>query len=162
MKKLLIPFFITLCVMLTFLVAAAHPGKPDNASDTAEFKGLIDRYWSAWSSLDTDTVAPYYAKDADLVFFDVAPLKYQGWNAYKTGAQKTLLAKTARLKVTSRDDLKVTRHGDFAWTAGTFHLIITPKEGDPTETDIRHTAIWEKRSGKWLIVHEHVSVPMAE
>jgi ketosteroid isomerase-like protein len=28
------------------------------------------------------------------------------------------------------------------------------------EVDGRHTAIWEKRGAKWLIVHEHVSAPL--
>jgi ketosteroid isomerase-like protein len=34
------------------------------------------------------------------------------------------------------------------------------KDGKGLEADTRQTAIWEKRGGKWLIVHEHVSVPM--
>jgi ketosteroid isomerase-like protein len=28
------------------------------------------------------------------------------------------------------------------------------------ELDARHTAIWERRGGKWLVVHEHISVPL--
>jgi ketosteroid isomerase-like protein len=40
------------------------------------------------------------------------------------------------------------------------HLSIAFKDGKTEEIDARHTAIWEKRGGKWLIVHEHVSVPM--
>ena len=34
------------------------------------------------------------------------------------------------------------------------------KGGGQTEMDGRHTAIWERRGGKWLIVHEHVSAPL--
>ena len=42
----------------------------------------------------------------------------------------------------------------------TFHLSAKPKAGGDMEIDCRHTAIWEKRDGKWLIVHEHVSAPL--
>jgi ketosteroid isomerase-like protein len=34
------------------------------------------------------------------------------------------------------------------------------KDGKAMDLDVRHTAIWEKRGGKWLIVHEHVSAPL--
>jgi len=34
------------------------------------------------------------------------------------------------------------------------------KIGTAMEIDCRHTAIWEKLRGKWLIVHEHVSAPI--
>jgi len=26
----------------------------------------------------------------------------------------------------------------------------------------RHTAIWEKRDGQWVIVHEHLSAPLTQ
>ncbi len=154
----------TLLLMLlvmpaVLLIGSAHARKIASQEDTTEFKNRIDRYWAAWCTLHVDNVAPFYARDADLVIFDVAPLKYQGWPAYRAGVQKRFLDPTARLQVTSNRDLKVTRHDKIAWTTGTFHLLITPKEGDPQETDIRHTAIWEQRGGNWLIIHEHTSIP---
>jgi ketosteroid isomerase-like protein len=42
----------------------------------------------------------------------------------------------------------------------TFHLSGKKKTGESVEVDGRHTVIWENRSGKWLIVHEHFSVPL--
>jgi hypothetical protein len=46
-------------------------------------KKLIQRYYAAWNTLNTDNPAQFYAKDASLSFFDVLPLKYQGWAEYK-------------------------------------------------------------------------------
>ena len=40
------------------------------------------------------------------------------------------------------------------------NLSANPKAGGAMEVDCRHTAIWEKGGGKWLIVHEHVSAPL--
>ena len=43
-----------------------------------DFNDLIKRYYAAWSTLNPDNASFLYAKDADLVFFDIAPLKYSG------------------------------------------------------------------------------------
>src|SRR6185503_19660135 len=57
--------------------AAAKPA-PD-----AEFKKLIAEYYKAWSSMNPNNASKYYAKDAGLVFFDIAPMQYHGWDEYK-------------------------------------------------------------------------------
>ena len=143
---------------LALLAAAGRSAAPP-ASDEAEFKGLIQRYWQAWSSLNPDNAAPLYAKDADVVFFDVSPLKYTGWEEYKAGVTK-FFATAASANFAANDDLKVTRHGDIAWTTSTIHGTINQKSGETMQFTGRHTAIWEKRGGKWIIVHEHVSAPL--
>ena len=105
--------------------------------------------------------AKYYAKDADLIFYDIAPMKYNGWAEYKAGVMKAFFDTITSGKLTPNiNDLKVTRRGNVAWTTLTFHLSGKPKAGGSMELDARHTAIWEKRGGHWLIVHEHISVPL--
>jgi len=140
-------------------VAVAGTGKQAAGGD-AEFKALIDKYYAAWSSMNTDNAAPLYAKDADLTFYDIAPLKYKGWDEYVVGVKKNFFDMSASAKLTPNDDLKVTRRGNVAWTSVTFHLVAKMKDGTTLDLQGRHTAIWEKRGGKWLIVHEHVSSPL--
>lgn len=125
----------------------------------AVFEQLIEQYYSAWNTGNPDNAAPLYAPEAGLVFYDLAPLKYNGWSEYKDGAAK-LLSQFASAKLTPNDDLKVTRRGKVAWTTVTFHLSGKLQNGAAMELDGRHTAIWEKRGAKWLIVHEHVSAPL--
>jgi ketosteroid isomerase-like protein len=137
---------------------AAKPA-PDAALKN-EFKKMIDEYYTAWSTLNPDNAAKYYAKDADIVFYDVAPLKYNSWSEYKAGVIKAFTETMSSGKLTPNDDLKVTRRGNIVWTTVTFHLSAKPKAGGAMEVDCRHTAIWENRGGKWLIVHEHVSAPL--
>jgi uncharacterized protein (TIGR02246 family) len=144
---------LTAGALLTVVKAA------DTAAD-AEFRALLDRYAAAWSSMDPNQPAPLYAQDAGLVFYDLAPFAYSGWSEYREGVQKTFFDKMASGKLTHKDDLRVTRRGNVAWTTASLHLSLTFKDGKSEEVDARHTAIWEKRGGKWLIVHEHVSVPM--
>ena len=107
-----------LLIFSLFTLASAQ-GK--RSSSDAEFKALIDRYFAAWSSLNPDNAAPLYAKDADLVFYDITPLKYAGWAEYEKGSRAGL-ADFESLKLTPNNDLKVTRRGNIAWTSVTFQL----------------------------------------
>src|SRR5262249_47176540 len=111
-----------------------------------------------WSTMDPSKPAPFYSTAADNVYFDIAPLKYNGWSEYAKGVQQ-VLAEYSSLKLTLNDDARVHRNGNSAWSTATFHLDGTHKDGSKESSDARWTAIWEKTAGKWLIVHEHVSLP---
>lgn len=159
-SKLFKRFLTTGIMLLIVLSGSAQSRGTARQAQDAEFKSLIDRYYAAWSSLNADNAAQFYAKDADLIFFDIAPLQYKGWAEYKEGVKKAFFDIITAGKLTPNNDLRVSRHGNMAWTVVTFHLSATPKAGGAMELDGRHTAIWEKRGGKWLIVHEHISVPL--
>lgn len=145
------PVRILLATIVIFMGAFAAWALADrllsaNQSGDGEFKTLIERYYTQWSTLNPDNAAPLYAKDADLVFFDLAPLKYIGWAEYKEGVQKNFFEKMSGGRVTPGNDLKVVRRGNIAWTMVTNHFSIRLKDGRTIETDGRHTAIWEKRA----------------
>ena len=158
--KTIVALTLILLVALAGATQAKSPTKKVRGVD-AEFKKLIEEYYAAWSQLNADTPAKYYAKDADLIFYDIAPMKYNGWKEYHDGVQKHFFDTATSAKLTpNMNDLKVTRRGDVAWTTVTFHLSVKPKAGGAMELDARHTAIWERRNGQWQIVHEHVSVSL--
>jgi len=122
-------------------------------------KKLIESYYAAWNTLKTESPARFYAKEASLPFFDIMPLKYRGWSEYEAGVEKFFFSKISGGKLLHNNDLKITRRGETAWISLTFKLAFTFKTGESVEMDCRHTAIWECRRGRWLIVHEHVSTP---
>jgi ketosteroid isomerase-like protein len=126
-----------------------------------DFSGLIKRYYAAWSTLNPDNAAMFYAKDADLVFFDVDPLKYTSWQQYHDNFKNNVGPTFSSLTITPGSDLKVTRRGNITLTTLTFHLSAKAKDGTAIEFDGRHTAVWERRGGRWLIIHEHVSKPLS-
>lgn len=159
LSKIVLTFGIVGLIAMCASAQAKRAPTPKTASE-AEFKALLDQYYAAWSTLNPDNAARFYAKDADLVFYDLAPLKYKGWGEYKTGVIKAFTETMASGKLTPKDDLKVNQRGNVVWTTVTFHLSAQPKAGGAMELDCRHTAIWEKRGGKWLIVHEHLSAPL--
>jgi hypothetical protein len=69
---------------LVLLTAAAIPagcgsGRASTQDATVKIRPFIENLNAAWQTLDTAKAAPFYAKDAGLAFYDVAPLKYTGW-----------------------------------------------------------------------------------
>ena len=147
-------------IKLTLALAALFANSLLAQSD-ADFKKMVVNYWQTWSLMDTDKSAVMYVKNPDAVFFDVTPMKYTGWDEYAAGVKKAF-GGTASAKFTADDDITVSHHGNFAWTTDTFHGVLTGKDGKTSNLNGRHTAIWERVGGKWLIVHDHVLVPMGE
>ncbi|MDQ1410694.1 MAG: hypothetical protein QOJ41_2429 [Acidobacteriaceae bacterium] len=142
--------------LLTLGVARAQ----QQGNDDATFRKLTDDYCAAWSTGNTDNAAKFYAQDNDLIFYDVTPFSYHGWKEYAPGVQKAFLDNAAEAKLTCGKDLKVTRRGKVAWTTLPMHLHEKTKDGKVMEAELRYTGIWEKRGPNWLLVHEHLSVPM--
>lgn len=148
------------CLWATaLLLPAAWANAAENTQKV--FDRLTHKYCELWSGVDSSRAAVLYAKDPDPVFYEVAPMKYVGWNRYQRGVQTLFLDKLKSGKVTRNNDLRVTRRGGVVWTTVTIRISQTFKDGKTVNLECRHTAIWERRAGKWLIIHEHVSAPLA-
>ncbi len=128
-------------------------------SEEARFKTLLADCHRAWDTLRPENAAPFYAKGRGLVFYDLAPLKYDGWSGFERGAQK-MFATIKSAKITRNNDFKVVQTGKVAVTTVTFMLTAKPVKGKTWKTPGRHTAVWEKMGKKWLIIHDHWSTPM--
>src|ERR1700758_2783832 len=103
-----------IAILLLVLSVTAQTGQVASSMQD-EFRTLVDRYYAAWNSGNPDNAAPLYAHDADLVFYDLTPLKHTGWAEYDAGVRK-VLASFASARFTPQSDLRVTRRGLIAWT----------------------------------------------
>jgi ketosteroid isomerase-like protein len=115
---------------------------------------------NAWSMLDPDAAAKYYAKDADLVFFEPSPLQDKGWDAYYLNLKK-LFSNYQNVSLRLNDDANVHFKGDFAYATATWNLEGTLTDGAKQQLDLRWTVVLERRNEEWVVVHEHVSAPLA-
>ena len=146
---------IAALMLATISLPALAQGKGD------DINALVKGYYAAWNTGNPDNAAVFYAKDADLVFFDIAPLKYAGgWKEYSDNFKKNVAPGFATLTLTPGNDIKITRKGNIALATLTFHLAAKQKDGTALDFDGRHTLVWEKRGAQWLIIHEHVSKPL--
>ena len=126
-----------------------------------ELRALVPKIVASWETMDFAKIEPYYAADADLSYFDLAPMKYNNWAEYRAGAQKGLFEPNSSIKAKMNDDLRVHSSGKFAWATFTFGADLTSKQGATTHVDGRWTMVLEKRAKGWIVVHEHVSAPLA-
>jgi ketosteroid isomerase-like protein len=132
------------------LAAPKKGGIPD--------KALMQKIWDGWSTLDPANTAQFYAAGPH-VFFDIAPLKYDSWDEYEAGVKKVLAGyKSATFTV--NDDAQIHPAGQIVWGTATVKFDMMEKSGKDDRGDMRWTVVWQKQGGRWLIVHEHVSVPM--
>ena len=138
--------------------AIAQGKKEARPAGNDDVSTVLKQLYAAWGDLDPQKAAPFYAKDADLTFFDIAPMKYQGWSGYAAGVPQAF-APYKSGKFTLNDDLRTHRHGNLAWATATWHAELTKKDGSIEKPEGRYTAVLEKRDGKWLVVHEHMSLP---
>jgi ketosteroid isomerase-like protein len=151
---------VTLLMAVT--ASAQYPtGAAQNPPPRAdpEIRTTLERLYAAWSDLDPAKTARFYAKDPDLAFFDVAPMKYTGWAEYAAGVPKAF-ANYRSGKFTLNDDLRVHRHGNQAWATATWRGELTKKAGGIEQVAGRYTAVLETRGKDWLVLHEHMSVPL--
>lgn len=124
-----------------------------------DFHPLMQQVWDAWGTLDPANAARFYSKDAERTFFDIAPMKYTGWSEYAAGVKKTF-ADYSSGKFTLSGSSHVVQRPAMAWATATGHGVLNKKSGAKEELDFRWTVVWEKEGSDWLIIHEHVSVPM--
>jgi ketosteroid isomerase-like protein len=113
----------------------------------------------AWSTLNPDHAAPFYAQDADLVFFDIPPTESHGFAEYKASAVN-LFSRFQSMKFIVNDDAQVRVTAESAFGTANCRLELLTKENKPVAMNARWTLVWEKRGAQWLIVHEHLSIPM--
>jgi ketosteroid isomerase-like protein len=120
-------------------------------------KAYLQKIWDGWATLDPSHQKQYYAQGPH-VFFDDEPLKYNNWDEYQSTTAKELAEyKSGSFKV--NDDAQIHKSGDIYWATATVAADMTQKSGKREQETFRWTVIFEKQNGKWIIVHEHVSVP---
>jgi ketosteroid isomerase-like protein len=130
------------------------------ASETAEFKALVRRFWDDWNrSVNPDDVAQYYSKDPRNLYYDLYPLKFTGWAEFEAFSKKQA-AGLLKADMTPNDDFRLIRDGGLAITTFTFHVVFYRKDGSTSQTDGRDTCVWQKQDGRWLIIHQHLSAPV--
>lgn len=144
---------------LLALSSTASAADKLSAAEREEFKLMAYRLWTGWDSLDPSKVASFYSKDPNNVYFDISPLKFKGWAEYADVAGKSLAGAQGAKWSPNGDDFNVIKNGNLAVTTLTMNLLFTDKAGVTSKMQVRDTDVWEKQAGKWLIVHEHVSVP---
>ena len=143
---------ILVCVVALSATSFAAPsaGAPD--------KAYLQKILDGWSSMNPANLKESYAQ-GDRLFFDIAPLKYNNWAEYQAGVTE-LFKSYKSMKLTLNDDAQIHHEGNLTWAVATVKEDAVTSTGKHELGTFRWTIVFQKSSGKWLVVHEHTSVPL--
>ena len=127
------------------------------ATDEAQIRALIDDREKAVRVRDINgsmaNISP------DIVWFDVVnPLQHNGSDALRKRAEEWFGSFEGPIAYEIRD-LNITAGDDIAFSHGLNHVSATKTGGGQLEMWWRTTVCFRKVDGKWLVTHEHNSVP---
>ncbi|MEW6144250.1 MAG: SgcJ/EcaC family oxidoreductase [Thermodesulfobacteriota bacterium] len=124
----------------------------------SEIRKLIDDWRDAMRGGDIDAIMSFYAPDIRL-FDIIPPLEHKGQEAYRKIWDMCLPAFEGPIECEVRD-LRITAGDDMAFSHGLYRFWGTMTDGKKMDMWARGTVCYRKLDGKWMIVHDHHSVPI--
>src|SRR5215207_4420628 len=127
------------------------------AADEAHIRGLIEERVRAVRAQDVDALMSTHAPD--VVMFDALdPLRYAGSGAVGERAGQWLSWYQGPVGYEVRD-LSVTAGDGAAFCHYLYRVSGTMTNGREVDMWVRSTVCFRKVDGRWLVAHEHTSVP---
>jgi uncharacterized protein (TIGR02246 family) len=157
MKTMLARLFGSACLLTLLTLVPCLPAKADAQAD---IKALEDRFIAAFKAKDLDAIMKVYVPDQTLFVFDVAPPRqYVGAAAYRKDWQEFFDSLDGPITI-ELTDLDVTADDNLGYSHSIQHVSGTDKQGKKVDLTVRVTDVYKKINGNWLVIHEHVSVPV--
>jgi uncharacterized protein (TIGR02246 family) len=130
------------------------------ADAQSDIKALENRFIAAVKAKDLDAIMKVYVPDQTLFVFDVVPPRqYVGAPAYRNDWQEFLDSFNGPITA-ELSDLDITADDNLAYGHSIQHVAGTDKQGKKQDLTVRVTDVYKKINGNWLVIHEHVSVPV--
>jgi ketosteroid isomerase-like protein len=152
---------LVLTLLLLITTASAQTARHSAQGGSAEDQ--LRQLWTDWAKAfrahDIKEVMRVYAPTDELVAYDiVAPLQYRGAGAYRKDYIEFMNQYDGPIDIEFRD-IHVLTAGDVGVLFALEHLRAKLKSGGTQDLWLRATSAARKINGKWLIVHDHISVP---
>jgi ketosteroid isomerase-like protein len=127
------------------------------ASTQSEIRALLDSRSEAVRTKDIDRLMSFYSPD--IVYFDVVPgLQYTGSAALRARFSEWFDGfKSFGQEIR---DLNILASGDIAVAYMLIRAGVTLKNGREVGYWVRATSCCQRSNHRWLVTHEHVSLPV--
>ena len=154
MKKLV--SLIGIMLLTLVLTGCAMTGETSDQK-IAAVKELDAKYLAAFSKGDINSLMEAYWKSPDLVLYPPDALEAKGWDTARAGLGNFMKnAPGAKLELVEPN---YSVAGDAVIVWGKWKMTIPTPKG-PAEMIGRFTEVAMKKEGKWVLVHDHPSVPL--
>lgn len=129
----------------------------NKTTDEAQIRGLIESRINAVREKDTNGALLDHSSDV-LMFDVVNPLYYVGSDKVKERVKEWFSMYQSPIGYDPRD-LSVTIGDDVAFCHYLYRVTGTRKDGVNVDMWVRATVCFRKIDGRWMVKHEHDSVP---
>lgn len=149
-------------VLLTFAVVILCLGHTARAgsNDIDQIRILESKLAAAAEARDLDAIMKAYVPDESLFVFDVIPPReYVGAKAFRKDWDEFLGGTKGSLN-NEITDIAIVVVGDVAYGHSIQRIVATDDKGDPFDLTTRVTDVYRRFEGKWMIVQEHISIPV--
>jgi ketosteroid isomerase-like protein len=126
-------------------------------NDEAQLRRLIDERVRAIQEKDPDALMRHHAPDV-LTFDALDPLRYSGADKVKERARQWLSWYQGPIGYEIRD-LSITTGDTVAFCHYLYRVTGTMTNGKEVGMWVRSTICFRRIDGRWMITHEHASVP---
>ncbi len=143
-----------------FIIAGAVPFARADSSDVAEIRTMESKLAAAVAARNLDAIMQLYVPDETLFVFDVIPPReYVGAKAFRKDWEEFLGSTKGPIKY-EITDVEVADVGTVAYGHSIQRIVATGVRGDPLDLTTRVTDVYRKIKGNWVIVQEHISIPV--
>lgn len=145
----------------TFACSMPAMAEAPTQSDAAAIGSLENGFAAAFRARDVPKIMSYFAPGNDLLVFDVmTPRQFAGADAYRKDWESFTRMTDKPFSVEIQNFRIMSSDGKLAFSNFVHHVTGTLNDGTRLDMSTRVTHDYEKINGKWLIVQEHVSVPI--
>lgn len=128
------------------------------AKDEAQIRERLDEWARALHAKDLDALMRLY--EPDTVAFDLmVPAQVQGRDRYRENFESWFAALPAPIDYEVHD-LRITAGEDVAFCHSLSHVRGTRPNGEKADYWVRVTVGFRKSNGQWMMIHDHVSMPL--
>jgi ketosteroid isomerase-like protein len=162
--------FLLVALLFALPAAAQDTTKPSTTAPTKQHQsaasadeGSIRQLYESWAKAfrakDVTAIMSFYASGDAVIAYDVIPpLQYKGFDTYKKDYTDFLAPFKGPVGIEFRD-MHIYAGGDVGLVHCLERISGTMQNGQKVDFWLRATSGLRKINGKWLIVHDHISVP---
>jgi uncharacterized protein (TIGR02246 family) len=134
------------------------PTTPTSTQDETLIRERLNAWTRALHAKDLDALMALYAPDV-MTFDLMPPHQVRGADHYRKNFERWFAVMPGPIEYEIHD-LRTTMGDDVALCHSLSHVEGTRANGEKTDYWVRVTVGFQKRNGQWLMIHDHVSMPL--
>jgi uncharacterized protein (TIGR02246 family) len=125
---------------------------------TTEIRERLDQWTKALYAKNLDALMALYAPDT-ITFDLMPPSQVDGADRYRKNFERWFASISGPIDY-ELHNLRITASDEVAFCHSVNHVTATRASGEKADYWVRVTVGFEKRNGQWLVIHDHISMPI--